>query len=95
MSQIVRFFTKKLLAKANAIAVKRGYNRALSDGFVLQLPDTLKFPIIHHESHSHKNGSSCEPHVRACFAYVDDEKEIATLDCDWNLFYALPSAQLG
>jgi hypothetical protein len=95
MTQSTRYFTKKLLAKANAVAVKRGYNRALRDEFISKLPDTVKFPIVSDAVHSHKGGRKCEQHVRVSIAYGIGEGEIVVLDCDWNLFHKLPVAKLG
>ncbi len=94
MTQTIRYFTKKLLAKANAVAVKRGYNRALRDEFISKLPDTLKFPVIHYSEHGHKGGMECESHVRVLVAVGNREKDIIFLDCDWGLFYALPVVEL-
>lgn len=93
MSKTIRFFTKKMLTKMNAVAVKRGYNRAFKDAFVSSLPDSLKFPVISHFVHSHKKGVSCEPHVRVLIAF-DGDGEMDCLDCDWKLFYNLPTVTL-
>jgi hypothetical protein len=94
MIQTIQYFTKNLLTKANAVAVKRGYNRALRDEFISKLPDTLKFPVIHYSEHGHKGGMQCESHVRVSVAVGDREKDIIFLDCDWSLFYALPVVKL-
>jgi hypothetical protein len=92
MIQTIQYFTKKLLTKANSVAVKRGYNRALRDEFISKLPDTLKFPVIYYSEHGHKGGMQCESHVRVLIA-VSDEKMV-TLDCDWSLLYSLPVVKL-
>ena len=94
MSQTIRFFTKKMLAKMNTVAVKRGYNRAFKDDFVSSLPDSQKFPVIFHFVHSHKKGVECEPHVRVVIAFgANGDKDC--LDCDWKLFYDLPTVTLS
>lgn len=94
MSGHIRYFTKSQLAKANSIAIKRGYNRALAESFVDGLSDWMKYPICHHMIHEHKRGEACERHIRVVI--VTDDKSgpssIHVLDCDWNLFYELPAA---
>lgn len=92
MTKIVRYFTKQQLVKANAIAIKRGYNRALKDSFVDGLSDGFKYPVIHHMIHRHKNGIECDQHVRVFFATDSDSRSV--IDCDWNLFYKLSAVTL-
>jgi hypothetical protein len=94
MQKTIHYFTKKLLAKANAIAIKRGYNRALMDDFVDGLSDKLKYPVCYHIVHRHKRGEACEPHIRV-FIATDDEGSTVALDCELNLFQTLPAVGVG
>lgn len=87
----VRFFTKKQLIKANTIAIKRGYNKAMDEDCVARLPDQIKYPVTHHVINWDKDGRSCEPHVRVEIVLgVDNNKAVfGILDCEWNLFHKL------
>lgn len=93
MIKTIPYITKKQLVKANAIAIKRGYNRALREDFVAALSDGLLFPVIYYFVHSHKQGEPCEPHIRVVLA-VDGDGSKVVIDCDWNLFYQLDTAML-
>jgi hypothetical protein len=92
MSKTVRYFTKKHLIKANNIAIKRGYNRYLSKDFLDGLPDEFKYPLSFHFTHEHKAGKPCERHIRTGFVYDADGNK-GVIDCDWNLFYSLPTVE--
>lgn len=93
MTQAIRIFTKSTLKKANAIAIKRGYNRSLNEDFIMELPDDLFFLVTNYFVHQHKHGVHCDAHIRVtlCLGEEDGQGIIETLDCDWNLFYKLPA----
>jgi hypothetical protein len=89
----VTYFTKKLMLKANRIALHRGYNRVTPIGLIQNLPDSYKFPIDWALRHEHKAGQPCEWHMRVAVV-VDEQGTKFCFDCDWNLYHSLPSVHL-
>lgn len=87
--ETIRYFTKANLIKANQIAIKRNYNRAVTEGFLENLPSHNLYPIVTSLVHSHKGGRPTEPHMRVVVV-VNEMGERVVIDCDWSLFNRLP-----
>ena len=85
----IPYFTKALLAEANEIAIRRGYNRACDPGFIKLLPETLTMPIVSSMTHQHRHGEPCPPHKRVLFMFHPDCPSGA-IDCDMDLYKCLP-----
>lgn len=78
----VRYFTKSQLARANHLAIKRGYSHALREDFVASLDDGLKFPIVHTEMRD-------EACIRVVIGVGEGESDIAMIDCDGEVWRQL------
>ena len=86
---ITRYLTKPLLQEANVIAVTRGYNRALHDELIQNVPIDVKMPVVFNMVHTHKAGTPCEPHMRVSFV-LNELGTQCQIDCDMDLFNRLP-----
>lgn len=83
-SRVFKYFTKRLLAEANQLAIKRGYPNALREDFVTQLPVGLKLPIMQHITME-------DSYHRLVIAVGINPGDVAMIDCDFEVYMQLPS----
>lgn len=87
--ETTRFFTKAHLIKANKIAIKRKYNRAVFEHVLDALPNDKVYPVITKLPHHHKGGRPTETHMRVVVV-INEQGQLVTIDCDMSLYRSLP-----
>jgi hypothetical protein len=89
----IRYFTKPDLIRAARIADEREYNRRVKTELLeKELDDFGKFPVVFSMIHEHRAGLPVDPHIRAMIML--DAKQRVLLDVDWDLYHALPVAEI-
>ena len=89
---LIKYFTRDLLLSATLEGNERNYNRQLNPDMVANLDQETLFPVTFHMLHEHIDGSSADPHVRACVMLSPQDKVF--IDVDLKRFSKLPEAEV-
>lgn len=84
---LIKFFTQRLLKRANNLAIKRGYSKTLQRDLVGQIPKKLKLPIV---CEVMRDENCCQ----VVIALGCGPGDVAMFDCDIELYGQLPTQEI-
>jgi hypothetical protein len=89
----IPYFTRDLLIEVSEKGLKWNYNRQISEQ-IAEVPD-LKYPVIFHMPHHHRQFKRCEEHVRCVISLEPFSSNDVICDVPIEFFIKLPRVQMA